>query len=39
MTKCAICGQHEQDDLMTETEDGLICPTCTLTYYPEIADA
>lgn len=39
MTKCAICGQYEEPDMMTETPDGDTCPTCVLTYYPEIADA
>lgn len=39
MQRCAICRQQEDPDLMTETPDGLICPTCCLTYYPEIADA
>lgn len=37
--KCEICGTMAAPDMITETPDGKTCPTCVVTYYPEIADA
>lgn len=37
--RCAICHEPFDEEDATLTADGKICPTCTVSYYPEIADA